>query len=183
MKFRTLCSVFATLACGPLFAADFSLASPGLANGDTLPLEHVASGCGGKNVSPALVWQNAPSGTRSFAVTAYDPDAPTGSGWWHWMIVNLPADTIALPANAGDPATRLAPEGSLQRLPDGNDPVPGYFGACPPKGDKPHRYIFTVLALGTDKISVAPSSTPASTAFQINKNILAKASLTLTFGR
>lgn len=183
MKIRIICSLLATVLCQSVFANDFSLTSSSLKDGVSMSLEHVFSGCGGRNLSPDLQWQNAPVGTKSFAITAYDPDAPTGSGWWHWMMVNIPASTSALSANAGDPASGLAPEGSQQGVPDGSAPKPGYFGACPPKGDKPHRYIFTVVALSTDAIKLVPTATPASTAFQINKYALGKASLTATFGR
>lgn len=183
MKLVLCASVLAVFACQASFAADFSLSSASLKEGGVMPLDHVFNGCGGRNISPDLQWQNAPAGTKSFAITAYDPDAPTGSGWWHWLLVNMPASSNSLPANAGDPASNLMPEGVQQGIPDGAAPKPGYFGACPPKGDKPHRYVFSVIALSTDKINIVPTATPASTAFQINKYAVGRASMTVSFGR
>ena len=89
-------------------------------------------------------------------MTVYDPDAPTGSGFWHWLIANIPASTTSLPKNAGDPKADLAPKGSVQSRTDFG--TSGYGGPCPPKGDKPHRYIFTVFAVDTDKLDVTPDT-------------------------
>ena len=90
-------------------------------------------GCTGQNVSPELKWENIPAGTKSIAVTAYDPDAPTGSGWWHWVVVNLPADTNGLEKGAGTGDSKTLPEGALQVRTDFG--APGYGGPCPPEGD------------------------------------------------
>nr|WP_236822624.1 YbhB/YbcL family Raf kinase inhibitor-like protein [Andreprevotia sp. IGB-42] len=137
-------------------------------------------GCSGVNISPALSWTNAPAGTRGFAVTVYDPDAPTGSGWWHWVVVNIPADTSGLAHGAGSGKADL-PAGSLQTRTDYGQP--GFGGACPPKGDKPHRYIFTVYALKTAKLDVKPESSAAEVGFNLHFNTLGKASLTALYGR
>jgi Raf kinase inhibitor-like YbhB/YbcL family protein len=94
--------------------------------------------CTGSNISPALQWHGAPPAAKSFALTVYDPDAPTGSGWWHWVTYNIPAATTQLGAGAGDPAKALMPSGSVQGNTDFG--VPGYGGPCPPQGDKPHHY-------------------------------------------
>src|SRR6266571_4858543 len=94
-------------------------------------------GCEGKNVSPSLAWRNAPAGTKSFAITVYDPDAPTGSGWWHWIVFDIPADVTSLPAGVGNPASGQTPKGAVQSKNDFGKP--GYGGPCPPQGDKPHR--------------------------------------------
>jgi Raf kinase inhibitor-like YbhB/YbcL family protein len=161
-------------------AAEFTVTSPTLQDGAVMPLEHVQC-AGGKNISPALQWKNAPAGTKSFAVTLYDPDAPTGSGWWHWQIYNIAAAETGLVANAGDPGANLAPKDSAQNINDGGKP--GYMGACPPRGDKPHRYIFTVYALGLEKITVPATASNAMVGFNLNRNALAKATLTVTFGR
>jgi Raf kinase inhibitor-like YbhB/YbcL family protein len=164
-------------------AADFSLSSPDVKDGAMLTTRQVfrGFGCSGENVSPALMWKGAPTGTKSFAVTVYDPDAPTGSGWWHWIVYNLPGTTTKLPAGAGDPAKNLLPQGAVQARTDFG--TPGFGGACPPPGDKPHRYIFTVYALKTDKLAVPPDATAAMIGYNLNANKLATASLTAKYGR
>ncbi|MBC3767839.1 YbhB/YbcL family Raf kinase inhibitor-like protein [Neptunicella marina] len=132
-------------------------------------------GCTGDNISPALNWKDAPAGTKSFAVTVYDPDAPTGAGWWHWLMVNIPADTTSLVSDAGNPAKDLAPKGSIQTVTSYGQA--GFGGACPPKGDSAHRYIFTVYALKTDKLDVNAQNQPALIGYMLNANALAKASI------
>ena len=138
-------------------------------------------GCSGKNISPALKWVNAPAGTKSFAFTVYDPDAPTGSGWWHWVIFNIPANVSELKADAGRIEKKLAPAGSVQSVTDFGKP--GFGGACPPQGDKPHRYIFTVYALGVPKLDLDEKSSPALVGFMLNGNLIAKASLIAYYQR
>jgi Raf kinase inhibitor-like YbhB/YbcL family protein len=163
-------------------AGRFTLTSPDLKPGGTIAARHVANtfGCSGQNVSPALQWSGAPAGTKSFAVTAYDPDAPTGSGFWHWVVYNIPASTTSLAAGAGSKGGSL-PAGATQ----GNTDVsqPGYLGPCPPAGDKAHRYIFTVYALKTAKIEVPANATGALVGFNIHGNQLGKATLTARYGR
>ena len=110
----------------------------------------------------------------------YDPDAPTGSGWWHWIVFNLPADTTSLPAGAGNPGGKL-PKGAVQSLTDFG--VPGYGGPCPPKGDRPHRYVFTVHALEVEKLDVDEKAMPAMVGFTINSNRIDKATLMSTYSR
>ena len=164
-------------------AGAFTLTSSELKDGGRMPQDQVFSGfgCTGKNVSPALQWKDWPSGTKSFAVTVYDPDAPTGSGWWHWVIFNIPATVHALPTNAGNPAAGLAPKGSVQSMTDFGKP--GYGGACPPKGDKPHRYQFTVFALDTDKLPLQSSAPGAMVGFFLNQHALGKATFTVYYSR
>jgi len=128
-----------------------------------------------------LHWKDAPVGTKSFAVTVYDPDAPTGSGWWHWLIFNIPANTDNLPENAGDPSSGLAPKGSIQGRTDFGKP--GYGGACPPVGDKPHRYQFTVYALDTEKIDLDANASGAMVGYFLNPHAIAKATLTVYYSR
>ena len=123
----------------------------------------------------------APAGTRSFAVTAYDPDAPTGSGWWHWVIYNIPASATGLPAGAGDPSKGLAPAGSVQGNTDFG--APGYGGPCPPEGHGRHRYVFTVYALKTDRLDLPANATAAMVGFNLNGNMLAKATRTGIYSR
>ena len=138
-------------------------------------------GCSGKNMSPSLKWTNAPSNTKSFAVTVYDPDAPTGSGWWHWVIFNIPADVTGLKADAGNIEKKLAPAGSVQSMTDFGKP--GFGGACPPQGDKPHRYVFTVYALSVAKLDLNEKTPPAMVGFVLNGNAIAKASLIAYYQR
>ena len=137
--------------------------------------QEVFSGCGGINKSPQLSWENAPEGTKSFAIIMYDPDAPTGSGWWHWLVVNLPANTNSLPINAGDPAAKLLPEGVVQTRTDYG--TVGYGGPCPPEGHGLHQYMITVHALKTDRLDIKSDAIPATVGYQVNANTIGKASL------
>lgn len=137
--------------------------------------------CTGNNLSPALQWQGAPTATKSYAVTVYDPDAPTGSGWWHWVVYNIPGNVTRLAAGAGDPARNILPSGASQGNTDFG--APGYGGPCPPKGDKPHHYIFTVYALNTDRLDLPAGATAAYVGFNIHAHQLAKATLTALYGR
>ena len=164
-------------------AADFSVQSPTFKNGATLPTAHVFKGfgCDGLNVSPQLSWTNAPSGTQSFAITLYDPDAPTGSGWWHWVVYNLPASTNELPAGAGAADGQALPAGAVQGRTDYG--TPGFGGACPPPGDKPHRYQLTVHALKVDKLDLPADASAAMVGFMIHANRLGQASIQAPYGR
>ena len=145
----------------------------------TLPHVFNGMGCGGQNTSPALQWSNAPAGTKSFAVTMYDPDAPTGSGWWHWVMYNIPASTTSLADGAGN--NRNAPSGSAQGMTDFG--TKGYGGPCPPVGDKPHHYHITVFALKVDKLDVPGNATSAMVGYNLNANKLGTARVTGLYGR
>src|SRR2546423_4500496 len=136
-------------------------------------------GCTGQNTSPALNWSNPPAGTKSFAITAYDPDAPTGSGWWHWVMYNIPATATGLSAGAGN--GRDAPRGSQEGNTDFG--TKGYGGPCPPAGDKPHHYHFTVFALKVDKLDVPGNATAAMIGYNLNANKLATARVTGLYAR
>jgi Raf kinase inhibitor-like YbhB/YbcL family protein len=161
----------------------FNLTSPEIAPGATIQNEQVyrGFGCNGTNISPELRWSGARSETKSFALTVYDPDAPTGSGWWHWVIVNIPPTATFLPRNAGDPKMGLAPPGAIQIRTDFG--TAGYGGPCPPQGDKPHRNVFTIFALDTDKLPVDESASAALVGFNLHDHTLAKATLTGFYGR
>ena len=161
----------------------FKLTSTAFTAHGTLADEQVFNsfGCSGKNLSPALHWSGAPQGTQSFALMVYDPDAPTGSGWWHWVVYNIPPSVTALPEHAGDATGQLLPAGAAQGRTDFG--TPGFGGACPPVGDKPHRYILTVYALKSEKIDVPADSTAAMVGFMLHANELAKASITAHYGR
>lgn len=178
----------AALLCTVLFAASafaqgFTLKSPQLKQGKRIDMEQVFSGmgCSGNNASPALMWEGAPKNTKSFAVTVYDPDAPTGSGWWHWVVFNIPPEVRELQKNAGDPSSGLAPKGSVQSRTDFGKP--GYGGPCPPPGDKPHRYIFTVYALDVDKLPLDENAPGAMVGFNLKRHTIAKTTLTGKFSR
>jgi Raf kinase inhibitor-like YbhB/YbcL family protein len=166
-----------------VYADDFTLKSPTIKAGGFLTEAQVFNGfgCSGKNQSPALQWTGSPTGTKSFAITVYDPDAPTGSGWWHWIVYNIPADVSELAAGAGDPTGKLLPAGAVQGRTDYG--TYAFGGACPPQGDTPHRYIFTVHALNIEKIGVPPDSSAALIGFMLHANSLGKASFTAKYGR
>ncbi|PLZ00113.1 YbhB/YbcL family Raf kinase inhibitor-like protein [Burkholderia sp. WAC0059] len=135
-----------------------------------------AFGVDGDNVSPALQWEAPPAGTQSLALTVYDPDAPTGSGFWHWIAVNIPADVRSLARNAGKTDGSLLPRGAIQLRNDYG--TVGFGGAAPPRGDKPHRYIFRVHALKVAQLPVTPDTTNAVARFMTHLNEIASASYT-----
>ncbi|KPC54312.1 YbhB/YbcL family Raf kinase inhibitor-like protein [Amantichitinum ursilacus] len=161
-------------------AADFEVSSPDLPGHRFAPnLIANGFGCSGGNQSPQIVWRNPPAGTQSFMVTMYDQDAPTGSGYWHWVIANLPPDTTQLPRGAGSQPDAL-PAGTLQISNDTGQP--GYLGPCPPVGES-HRYLITVIALKTARLDVPPGVTPATAGFVAHFATLGKASYTATWSR
>jgi Raf kinase inhibitor-like YbhB/YbcL family protein len=162
--------------------AAFTLTSPDIADGKTIPEAQVFNsfGCSGHNVSPALSWSNAPAGTKSFALLMHDPDAPTGSGWWHWLAYNIPADVASLPADAGDPKKKLMPGATVQGRTDFG--TPGYGGPCPPPG-KPHHYYFRLYALKVPKLDVPADATAALIGFNVNANSLGEAQIVGLYGR
>lgn len=132
-------------------------------------------GCKGQNLSPQLYWENAPAGAKSFAVTMYDQDAPTGSGWWHWLIFDISKNCTELKTGAGDILKQIAPAQSVQSKTDFG--LPGYGGPCPPPGSPPHRYIITLFALKTEKLGLNAFANPALVGFYLEKNSIEKASL------
>jgi Raf kinase inhibitor-like YbhB/YbcL family protein len=177
-------------------ALTFTLDSPDLATG-TFASKFILNGfgCTGTNVSPALQWRNAPAATKSFSLLMFDPDAPTGSGFWHWGVYNIPPTVSALAQGAGNSPTTLpagASGGTTDLFDTGTTGVNGnYGGPCPPVGDKPHRYIFTLYALSVDNLETAAGIPKTGTAglhsFALNSGIgdklLGKATFTATFGR
>lgn len=164
-------------------AGNLSLSSPTFDPMTTLPQPHVLSGfgCNGGNRSPALSWQHSPEGTRSFAITLYDPDAPTGSGWWHWVVYNIPASTHSLPEDAGNVSGKGLPAGATQGRTDFGSI--GYGGACPPAGSPAHRYVMTVHALKVEKLPVSADASAAMIGFMINMNRLDSSTLQTTYAR
>lgn len=163
-------------------AQAFELTSSDVAEGGTLKMEQVANGfgCTGGNLSPALAWKDAPEGTKSFAVSMYDPDAPTGSGWWHWVAFDIPASASSLAAGASTLDGKAMPEGTIQSTADAG--VPAFVGACPPKGSS-HRYVITVKALKVDKLGLDANASGALVGFMTNANKLGEATITATFSQ
>jgi hypothetical protein len=132
-------------------------------------------GCNGQNISPELSWDNAPAGTKSFAITIYDEDAPTGSGWWHWLVFDIDKSVGGVKSGAGNPAAGTAPAGAIQSRTDfGN---PGYGGPCPPQGSGSHRYIVTVYALDAEKLGLDATANPPLVGFYLSQHTIEKASL------
>ena len=181
---RTAAIAGLALGAGLCAAADspFKLLSSAIVPNSSIAADQVYSGfgCTGKNLSPPLIWSGAPEGTQSFALTMYDPDAPTGSGWWHWVVYDIPASVTVLDAGAGNPGGKL-PLGAVQGRTDYG--TTGYGGPCPPKGDKPHRYILTVYALKTARLDVPAGSSAAMVGFAIGANKLSSASIAAFYGR
>jgi Raf kinase inhibitor-like YbhB/YbcL family protein len=164
--------------------AEFKLASPDFAPGGTLRDEQAfdSFGCTGRNISPALEWSGAPSDAKSFALLVHDPDAPTGgAGWWHWLVYDIPAGTTKLAKGAGKSDGSALPPGAKSAVTDYGKP--GYGGPCPPEGDKPHRYIFTLYALKVPKLDVPADAKASLVGFLVNANAIAKATLTGMYGR
>lgn len=176
-------SILAAASFAAHAAPVFSVSSTDIHNASPMTARQVFQGfgCTGDNISPQLTWRDAPQGTKSYAVTVYDPDAPSGSGWWHWTVVNIPASVHSLASGAGDAAEPALPAGAIQGRNDFG--YSGFGGACPPAGDKPHRYQVTVWALGTDTLPITRDASGALVGFMLNSNALAKAVLTATYGR
>ena len=162
--------------------ARFTLSSTDLSDGGTIASAQVFNefGCKGGNVSPALAWSGAPAGTQSFALLVHDPDAPTGSGWWHWVVYNIPAGTSSLPSGAGDPRKNLLPAGTLQGRTDYGRV--GYGGPCPPQGP-PHHYHFRLYALKVAELGVPADASAALISFNVRAQSLGEAGLTGLYGR
>ncbi|MEA2697743.1 MAG: hypothetical protein QOI66_2014 [Myxococcales bacterium] len=164
-------------------AGKFTLTSPALKNNGAMPDKHAFNqmGCTGENSSPALAWTNPPAGTKSFALMVHDPDAPTGSGWWHWVVYDIPADTTSLPEGAGKEGGAALPKGAkLGRTDFG---TAAYGGPCPPPGSGKHHYNFTLFALKVDKLEVPDGASAAMLGFNVNANTIGKAKLTGLYER
>jgi Raf kinase inhibitor-like YbhB/YbcL family protein len=148
-----------------------------------LPNEHRADmmGMTGDNLSPQLSWSGAPAATESFAVTCFDPDAPTGSGFWHWVLFDIPASVDELPRGAGSGSMKGLPKGALHARNDVGSL--GYVGAAPPEGHGVHRYVFAVHALGIPKLGLDETATPAYVGFTLTFNTLARGLIVATHGR
>lgn len=157
------------------FAQTFTLGSKEIGGQSTNRHNYNGFGCTGENVSPQLFWENAPPGTKSFAVTIYDEDAPTGSGWWHWVMFDIPPSVNELKSGAGNIAKAIAPPNSIQSKTDFG--VPGYGGPCPPQGHGFHKYTVTVYALKTDKLGLDSNASCALVGFYLGQSLIEKASI------
>ncbi len=165
-------------------AQKLELNSPDVESGRMIGNKFVFNGfnCTGENVSPALRWQNPPRGTQSFALLVHDADAPTGgAGFWHWLVVNIPASASGLEQGAGSADGARLPAGSVQLKSDFGTLAWG--GPCPPPGDKPHRYTFTLYALKVEKLTLPPDATSSLAGFIVNANSIGKAKMTPVYRR
>lgn len=171
--------IFMMIVSNMLFAEGFSLKSKDLLGQLSENQVFNSFGCHGKNMSPQLMWENIPKGTKSFAITMYDPDAPTGSGWWHWVVFNIPKDTKQISTDAS--ALGTLPKGSIQSKT--NYGKSGFGGACPPKGSKAHAYETTVYALDVEKLDLDKDANPALVGFMINSHVIAKSSIITYYKR
>lgn len=175
MKLLTLSLLTATV----LMADTFTLRSTDIQGQLTKIQEFNGFGCSGANQSPELNWNNAPKGTKSFALTMYDKDAPTGSGWWHWLVINIPASTKQIVSDAS--GKHLLPKGAVETMTDYGSA--SFGGACPPVGDKAHTYTFTLHALDVDKLDLTAESDSALVGFMINSHTIEKASIVSYYSR
>jgi Raf kinase inhibitor-like YbhB/YbcL family protein len=161
----------------------FALTSSDIAPGGTIPRAQVYKGygCDGENISPELEWKNPPRGTKSFAITVHDPDASIGTGWRHWTVINIPPRVTRLETGAGNARENKLPPGAMQTQNDFE--TPGYGGPCPPQGDKPHHYVFTVIALKIASLEMRPDVSSAKAEADLDANTLARATMTAVYGR
>ncbi len=159
----------------------FTVTSTDVRDGAVLPMPQVSGvmGAGGEDRSPQLSWSGAPEGTNGFAVTVYDPDAPTASGFWHWVVTGIPASVTELPSGAGDREGSGLPAGARQLRNDAG--FPGFVGAAPPAGHGPHRYFVTVHAVDTERLDVTADTTPAVLGFNLFSHTLGRATLVATY--
>jgi len=181
-SFKKLPLILSLLVFATASANSFKLTSNDIETGKHMDKaqEFEGFGCTGGNKSPQLAWSNPPEGTKAFALLAYDPDAPTGSGWWHWQIVNIPKNINSLPAGAGNLSKNLTPKGSLQIENDyGNK---GFGGACPPKGHGVHRYQFTIHALSKE-LELPEGASGALTGYMVKANSLASDTIEALYKR
>ena len=176
-------SVLSLCISSSVFAGSLTLTSKDIAQGEFMPKaqEFTGFGCSGGDLSPHLKWSGAPEGTKSFAITAYDPDAPTGSGWWHWQLVNIPKNITELTSGVGSTKKDLAPQGSMQVENDYGSR--GFGGACPPAGHGVHHYRFTIHALSTEKLELPEGASGALAGYMINSNTIESSTIESLYKR
>ena len=180
-KFRLFFVLYATLlAAGTARAGDFSIESVELA-GNSFDNAQVSGsfGCHGQNISPAIRWTGEPKGTQSYLITMFDADAPTGSGFWHWVVTDIPASDHVIASGAGSDISRVPAGARVMKNDMGNA---AYLGPCPPQGET-HRYVISLTALKVTKLSVDDNATPAVIGFTAHYQELAKATMTVRYGR
>ncbi|MGC5019058.1 YbhB/YbcL family Raf kinase inhibitor-like protein [Micromonospora sp. DT47] len=153
----------------------FTLTSDDVHNGEPMDARYAHGSAGGENISPHLAWSDFPAETKSFVVTCFDPDAPTGSGFWHWVLVDVPTSVTELPTGAKEADLG----GAFSVRNDYGDT--GYGGAAPPPGDRPHRYVFAVHAVDVERLDVGPNATPAYIGFNLAFHTLARAVIRPTY--
>lgn len=175
MKNTTTLLLAFIFLCLKLTSQTFTLKSNDIGGQATQKQFYNGMGCSGQNISPQLSWENAPEGTTYFAVTMYDKDAPTGSGFWHWVVFNIPSTISELKSGAGDVTKKMLPKEAIQSISDYGKT--GYGGPCPPPG-APHQYLITVYALKS-KIELDKNASPAMVGFYLNANMLTKASIVM----
>lgn len=182
LRSKLVLGMLFTLVSGSVLAESLTLTSQDIKQGQFMQAaqEFQGFGCTGGNLSPQLSWSNVPEGTEAFALLAYDPDAPTGSGWWHWQIVNIPKQVTSLEAGAGDITKKLAPKGSMQISNDYG--VQGFGGACPPKGHGVHRYQFTLHAL-SQKLELPQDASGALTGYMVKAHSLGSSTIEALYKR
>ena len=180
---RTFLTAVLLTISSATFASSFSLSSVDIAQGEFMSKnqEFNGFGCSGKDLSPQLKWSGAPKGTKSFAITVHDADAPTGSGWWHWQIVNIPTSVTELSTGAGSTKKSLAPKGSMQIKSDFGSR--GFGGACPPQGHGIHHYRFTIHALSVEKLEFPEDASGALAGYMINANTIESSTIEALYKR
>ena len=186
MKLKMLASLgslFAIFAYDVARADGFTLESASFGSNTTLSTKQILDkgDCNGGNVSPELHWSGAPEGTKSFAVTLFDPDARSGAGWWHWLVFDINAKTTSLEPGAGAAVGSNTPPGSTSAKNDFGET--GYGGPCPPHGDKPHRYVFTVYALSVERLGLGADADAATVKKALEASTLLSTSLQGLYGR
>ena len=176
-------SVLSLTLSSSVFAGSLTLSSQDISEAKFMSKDHEFNGfgCSGADKSPHLKWSGIPKGTKSFAITAYDPDAPTGSGWWHWQIVNIPLSVTELAADAGNTKKRSVPKGSLQIQNDYG--TRGFGGACPPQGHGIHHYRFTVHALSVEKLELPENASGALAGYMINAHTIESSTIESLYKR
>lgn len=174
MRVLILAAALSAVAA-PALAVEFMLASTDVKSGSPMGIAQVFTACNGQNISPALSWSGEPTGTQSFAVTIYDPDAGPGSGWWHWTVFNIPATVHSLAAGAGSEGSRELPAGAGEGRNDFG--LSQYSGPCPPVGDHAHHYEITVYAIKIARLPLDNTASGTAVSSTLHSNTLATAKI------